>query len=210
MMYGIPWPGDFLIAPDGVVRDKIFLPSYEHRPSASEIALRNFGANGSGNSVRISAGVLDAVVTLSASRCFPGQELGLSLALTIKPGWHIYGEPLPANYQPVNLSFDGDIVGKYSLEFPAPKPMPPNAAGETLPIHSGAVTAMGKLGIKWSPPSPAKFLEPLGKRIEPGPHAIRGLLKFQACGDSICEAPEAIAFELPLTIEPGVPPAPKG
>ena len=35
MMYGMPWPGEYLIAPDGTVRDKLFLPSYEHRPSAS-------------------------------------------------------------------------------------------------------------------------------------------------------------------------------
>jgi len=34
MLYGIPWPGEYLIAPDGTVRDKLFLPSYEHRASA--------------------------------------------------------------------------------------------------------------------------------------------------------------------------------
>jgi len=27
MMYGMPFPGDYLIAPDGTVRDKLFLPN---------------------------------------------------------------------------------------------------------------------------------------------------------------------------------------
>ena len=50
MMYGIPWPGDYLITADGRVRDKLFLRNYEHRPSASEVVLRNFRDHG-GNSV---------------------------------------------------------------------------------------------------------------------------------------------------------------
>jgi hypothetical protein len=56
---------------------------------------------------------------------------------------------------------------------------------------------------------PAKFLEGLGERIEPGPYKLQGVLKFQACSDDICEPPESISFELPLTIEAGIPPAPK-
>ena len=210
MLYGIPWPGDFLITPDGVVRDKIFLPNYEHRASASEIVMRNFDADGSGNSVQLRTEAINAVVALSASRCFPGQELGVSLTLKIASGWHIYGKPLPADYQAVELSLNGDIVGEYSVDFPAPEPMTLKALGETLPVYSGKVSAIGKLGVRWSPPSPAKFMASLGERIEPGPHMIDGSLRFQACSDSICEPPQAIEFELPLTVEAGTPPAPKG
>ena len=56
---------------------------------------------------------------------------------------------------------------------------------------------------------PAKFLEALGERIEPGLYQIAGTLRFQACSDEMCEPPQSIKFELPLTIEAGVPPAPK-
>ncbi len=44
MMYGMPWPGDYLIAPDGTVRNKLFLRNYEHRPSASQMILRHMVA----------------------------------------------------------------------------------------------------------------------------------------------------------------------
>jgi hypothetical protein len=83
------------------------------------------------------------------------------------------------------------------------------ALGETLPVYEGEVRAIGKLAIKWSPPSPAKFMEAFGKRIEPGSYKIGGTLRFQACSDTVCEAPQAIKFELPLELEAGVPPAPK-
>jgi hypothetical protein len=208
MMYGIPWPGDFLIAPDGTVRDKFFLRSYEHRVSASEVVLRHFDGRGA-NSVEIKAGAVSATVALSTGRCFPGQELGLALDLRMEPGWHVYGKPLPSQYRAVELTLESPLIDGQSLELPAPKPLLLKALNETLPVYEGGFKAYGKVGIKWSPPMPAKFLEPLGEMIKPGLYRIAGTLRFQACSDEICEAPQSVTFELPLTIEAGVPPAPK-
>jgi hypothetical protein len=209
MMYGMAFPGDYLLAPDGTVRDKLFLPSYEHRPSASALALRNTDGAFAGNSVEIDAGVFRATVTLSADRCFPGQELATALSIRLNSGWHIYGTPLPANYRPTELVFESPIVGEQSIELPAAKPMRLEALGETLPVYEGEVRATGRLGIKWSPPMPAKFLEPFGKPIAPGRYKIAGTLRFQACSDSVCEPPQAMKFELPLELEAGIPPTPK-
>jgi AhpC/TSA family len=208
MLYGIPFPGDFLIAPDGSVRDKLFLPNYEHRPSASQIAMRH-GSGAGANSVEIKTGVLSAHISLSADRCFPGQELGVVLEVHLEPAWHIYGEPLPKNYQPTLLQFEGPLVGEYSLAMPPAKPVLLKALGETLPVYEGEIRALGKLAIRWSPPMPAKFLEPLGPPIEPGLHHLDGVFRFQACSDQVCEMPETIRFKLPLTIERGIPTPPK-
>jgi len=208
MMYGIPWPGDYLIGPDGVVRDKWFLPSYEHRASASAAVLRHFDGE-RGNSVRIEAGVVTATVALSTDRCFPGQELGLMLDVRLEAGWHVYGRPLPAQYQAIELRLESALIGEQSLDLPIAHPLLLKALGETLPVYAGEFRAHGKVGIKWSPPMPAKFLEPLGERIEPGRYQIAGTLRFQACSDDICETPQQVTFELPLTVEAGITPAPK-
>jgi hypothetical protein len=209
MMYGMPWPGDYLIAPDGTVRDKLFLRNYEHRPSASQMILRNYDAASGGNSVEIKTDVLTATVSLSTDRCFPGQELGVALDVRLKPGWHVYGKPLPGNYQAIELAFEGPLVGEQSLEMPSAKPMLLKALGETLPVYENEIRAIGKLGISWSPPMPAKFLEALGPRIEPGLHSIDGVLRFQACSDDVCEIPQTVEFKLPLRIEAGIPSVPK-
>ena len=209
MLYGIPWPGEYLIAPDGAVRDKVFLPSYEHRASATEIIFRNCGVDGGGNAVTLKTAVLDATVTLSTDRCFPGHELGVALDLQMKAGWHIYGKPLPLNYRALELSFEGPLADELVLDLPAAQPRLMKALNETLPVYAGHVRASGKLGIKWSPPMPAPFLLAIGPPIAPGPHKIAGALRFQACSDSVCEPPEEIRFELPITIEKGTPPAPK-
>jgi hypothetical protein len=209
MMYGMPWPVDYLIGPDGVVRDKLFLRNYEHRPSASQMTIRHYGSRADGNLVEIKTNVLDATVSLSTDRCFPGQELGVALDVHLKAGWHIYGEPIPKHYQATQLTFEGPLVDEQSLEMPPPKPMLLKALGETLPLYEGEVRAIGKLGIRWSPPIPARFLEPLGKRIEPGLHHIDGMFRFQACSDEICETPQSVRLQLPLKIEAGIPAAPK-
>lgn len=208
MMYGIPWPGDYLIAPEGTVRDKWFLPNYEHRASATEVVLRHV-AGEHGNSTRINAGVLNATVALSSDRCFPGQELGLLLEVALAPGWHIYGKPLPEQYQAIELRLESPLIAEQALDLPAAHPTLLKALGETLPVYARGFKALGKVGIKWSPPMPAKFLEPLGERIEPGLYRIAGTMRFQACSEDICETPQSVRFELPLTIEAGVPPAPK-
>jgi Disulphide bond corrector protein DsbC len=173
------------------------------------VVLKHFDGETGANSIGITTGVLTATVSLSADRCFPGQELATSLCIRLKPGWHIYGEPLTGNYQPTELLFDTLMVGYQSLKLPPPSPMRLMALGETLPVYTGEIRAVGKLGIKWSPPFPAKFLESFGKWIEPGLYKIKGTLRFQACSDEVCEMPEAITFELPLTVETGIPPAPK-
>jgi AhpC/TSA family/Thiol:disulfide interchange protein DsbD, N-terminal len=208
MMYGMPWPGDYLIAPDATVRDKLFLRSYEHRPSATEVVLRHFD-NVGGNSMEIKAGIVNGTVSLSTDRCFPGQELGLALDLRLAPGWHIYGRPLPANYQALDLTLESPILGEQSLEFPAARPLSLKALGERLPVYSAEVKVHGNVGIKWSPPMPAPFLKPLGEKIEPGLYRIEGTLRFQACSEDVCEPPQAIKFTLPLTVEAGIPPAAK-
>jgi hypothetical protein len=209
MMYGMPWPGDYLLAPDGSVRDKLFLRDYQHRPTASQIVLRDLGADAVGNTVDINTDWFNAAVTVSTDRCFPGQEIAVSLKMNLKPGWHVYGKPLPDRYQVTELTLAGELVDYCALEMPAARPMRLEGLGETLSVYQGEIRAVGKLGIKWSPPGPIKFLEAFGKWIKPGAYKIEGQLRFQACTDSVCEPPQAIKFELPLEYEVGIPAAPK-
>jgi hypothetical protein len=66
MMRGMPFPVDYLIAPDGSVRDKLFLSDYERRPSASQVVLRHFGDRE--HSIEITTEPLTAIVSLSTDR----------------------------------------------------------------------------------------------------------------------------------------------
>ncbi len=189
-LFGIPFPGQYLIGPDGVVRDERFLDDYRERPTASEVLLKNFGVGG-GRKMVIRADEVEAAVQLSATKAFAGQELGLAVDFSVKPPWHVYGEPLPKNYTPTALRFDDASVSHQSLTFPKPQPVKFESLGEVLPVYTGSFRANGTMVLKGN--------------LKPGTQQLRGRLSFQECDSKICKLPRTVDFTLPVTIEP--PPA---
>jgi hypothetical protein len=185
--YGIPFPGDFLIGADGRVRDKLFVPDYQSRASASEVLLRDFGESNAGPAATIKTDALAAKITLSTGHAVAAQQLGVAVEFSIAPGWHIYGEPLPENYVATNLVFDNDLVREQSFEFPKAPPIEFKALGETLPAYSGTMRASGRIATKMG--------------LKPGEYKLHGVLRFQECSDEVCNLPQKIAFEIPIKIE---------
>jgi DsbC/DsbD-like thiol-disulfide interchange protein len=186
--YGIPFPGEYLIAPDGRVVDKVFLPSFQDRATASEVLLKDFGAGVGSHAVEIRSEETTAQIRLSESIAFSGQELAVAAEFTIKPGWHIYGRPLPKGYVPTAIVFDAGMVAQQSFEFPKPTPIRFIALGETLPAYTGDVRAIGKVLLK--------------EKLPAGERKIAGELKFQECNDQICKLPQSVRFEIPILIRP--------
>ena len=186
--YGIPFPGEYLVAPDGRVADKVFLPSFEDRATASEVLLKDFGIPSGSDAVEIKSDVTRARIQLSDSSAFSGQELAVAANFSIKPGWHIYGQPLPKGYVPTAISFDHAMVVQQSFDFPKPTPIKFVALGETLPAYTGDFKAIGKVLLR--------------EKLAAGEHKLAGELKFQECNDQICKLPQTVRFEIPLTIQP--------
>ena len=197
------------LAPNKTVQDKLFLRNYELRPSASAVLLRNFTDAAGGIATEITTNVLKATIRLSTDRCFPGQEIAVGLNVRLTPGWHVYGPSVASQYQVLDLTFESPVVAEHALSLPPPSPVLLTALGETLPVYTGDIQAVGSLRIKWSPPVPVPFMEAFGATIEPGAYSISGTLRFQRCNDELCETPQVIPFTIPLRIEAGVPPAPK-
>jgi hypothetical protein len=80
--YGIPFPGQYLLAADGTVKGKVFLADYQERPTASQVLLTDFGTSVGNNSVVVQADGVTAKVMLSDTRSFSGQQLGLAIDST--------------------------------------------------------------------------------------------------------------------------------
>jgi len=186
-LYGIPFPGQYLIGPDGKVIDKQFLNDFRDRPTASELLLKDFGV-GSGRKLIIRADEVEAAVQLSAVKAFAGQELGVAVDFSVKPPWHVYGEPLPQNYSATALRFDDASVSHQALTFPKPQPVKIASLGETLPVYTGSFRANGTLLLKGN--------------LKPGDQQLNGKLMFQECNDKICKLPRTVDFVLPIRIEP--------
>jgi len=186
--YGVPHPVEYLVAPDGVVIRKYFVPNYQHRVSGSSIVLREFGVvEGDAAVTILRSGAVTVEIALSAAKAFAGQEIGFSAQFNLEPGWHIYGTPLPASYTATSITFDDPKVIRQSFTLPKAQPMDIPVLAETLPAYSDSFQAVGSLLLRFP--------------IDSGRIMLSGKLRFQQCSDTVCESPQSIPFELPLTIE---------
>jgi hypothetical protein len=189
--HGVPHPVEYLIAPDAVVVRKYFVPNYQHRVTASAVVLREFGVAGDGApTVTLRSGALTVEVGLSAAKAFAGQEISFFAKFTLQPGWHVYGSPLPQVYTATSVAFEDPKIIRQSFELPPAAPMQFAALGETIPVYTGSFRGLGSLLLKFP--------------LEAGKTVLRGHVRYQQCSDTVCESPETVPFELPLTLDPFV------
>lgn len=189
--HGVPHPVEYLVAPDGVVVRKYFVPNYQHRVTASAVVLREFGATADGApTVTLRSGALTVQVGLSAGKAFAGQEISFFAKFALQPGWHVYGSPLPPAYTATSVTFEDPKIIRQSFELPPAVPARIAALGETVPVYSGSFRGLGSLLLKFP--------------LEEGKTVLSGQVHFQQCSDTVCEAPETLPFELPLTLDPFV------
>jgi DsbC/DsbD-like thiol-disulfide interchange protein len=187
--HGVPHPVDYLVAADGTVIRKYFVENYQHRVTASTIALREFGSTGeNAEVVTLQSGALTVKIGLSGAKAFAGQEIGFIAKFELESGWHVYGKPLPDSYTATSITFDDPKIIRQSFELPPPVPMEIVALGETLPVYSSSFEGLGSLLLKFP--------------IEAGRTVLSGQLHFQQCSDTVCEPPQTVPFQLPLTLEP--------
>jgi AhpC/TSA family/Thiol:disulfide interchange protein DsbD, N-terminal len=187
--HGVPHPVEYLIAPDGLVIHKYFVPNYQHRVTASSVAFREFGVVGEGAPpVTLRSGALRIDIGLSTARAFAGQQISFFASFALEPGWHVYGTPLPEGYTATSVTFDGATIVAQSFELPPAAPLRLHSLGETVPVHSGSFQGSGSLLLRFP--------------LDAGKIMLSGRARFQQCSDTTCEPPETIPFELPLTLEP--------
>jgi hypothetical protein len=185
--YGVPHPVEYLVAPDGTVVEKYFVPNYQHRVTGSAVALRQFGAVSPDAPVAtLERGALTVRIGLASATAFAGQEVGFFAQFSLEPGWHIYGAPVPAGYATTAITFEGPNVVSQKLDLPVAQMHELPILEETLPIYSGSFQAAGTLLLKFPLPE--------------GKLTLKGLLAFQQCSDTVCEPPQTMGFELPLTL----------
>ena len=139
--------------------------------------------------VAIDGGDVIAYIRLSADHATAGRQLGFAVDVTVAPGWHIYGEPLPdgEGLTPTSIKFESDLLARQTLNLPKPTPLRFELLNLTYPVYTGNFKAPGNLV--------------LNQKIKPGDYSIPGTFNFQLCNDSLCKPPQAVHFALPIKIE---------
>ena len=125
-VYGIPFPGTYVVGTDGRVEEKLFFQHYRTRPSASTVLREGFGldfevenhphADVEGEGVRIEA-------TLGGESMVFMETTMLYVDITLDEGLHVYGQPIPEGYIATEVTVDapeGIVIGE--PRYPATEP----------------------------------------------------------------------------------------
>ncbi|MGH8058211.1 MAG: protein-disulfide reductase DsbD N-terminal domain-containing protein [Candidatus Entotheonellia bacterium] len=120
---------------------------------------------------------------LDADTYRSSQQLWLTVELTIEPGLHIYGKPIPEGYIPLSIAvapLDGLVMG--APQWPAPHPYRVEWLEEELFVYEGKVAV----------PLPLTFTQAEGDQT------LQVTVRYQACSDTDCFLPSTARLQLPV------------
>jgi DsbC/DsbD-like thiol-disulfide interchange protein len=187
--WGTPYPGTFLLDENGTVTEKRFYQSYRERETGAGLLVNGFHAESSIHDSEVCSGSdgvpIRAWLDSGTYRYF--QRLRLSVELTVEPGLHVYGSPIPEGYIPLSVEvapIEGLVVG--SPELPEPRPFQIEGWDEQFVVHEGRLLVT----------VPVTF----AKR-DAGDQVLHVTVRYQACSTTDCLMPAYVSLELPVRAE---------
>ena len=196
-IYGVPYPGTYVVDEDGVVTEKFFNRHYATRESAGTILDKALGkalvheespqAEHRDGRAKITAFLADGNLRLEIKST-------LTVRLEMAEGLHIYGKPLPEGFIATEVTVrpaKGVRIGE--PVYPPTKPIEFEALGATLNVFEGVVdvafpiTANYEL-LNWGQERTQKSIQ------------LDVVVRYQACTDKTCYAPETINLTLDVPL----------
>jgi hypothetical protein len=187
---GIPHPGVFVLNADGTVAAKHFYESYRERDTGAGLLQHVLGiaATHDGPQTQVASDVVQLQAEFDASSYTWGQRLWLTVSLTIAPGYHVNGRPIPVGYVPLDIEIDPpDRVTVGAPRWPTPTPFQVEGLDEQLHVFSGEL----RVSV------PLTFMT-----VDAGELDVRGRVTLQACTATECLLPDSLSFELRLSETP--------
>ncbi len=200
-LYGIPFPGTYIVDEDGIVVEKFFNDTYKKRESAETLIDAALGRIllRVGEPVE-SAGDDDVCVTVTVhgggGAIKQGAVRHVVARFELGDGMHIYGEPVPERMVATTVEVsgpDGLVIEEPIL--PTTEPLRLEGLGVELQAWTGVVDIVVPV---YALSSLASELRPLGDTEA----TVAVTVRYQACNNRICLTPRSETLSLSLPIEP--------
>ncbi len=204
-VYGVPYPGTYVIDAHGVVQAKYFEDDYQERVTASDILVREFGATPASLPVaraaiahgRVEGKHLQLTESVSARFTVGGQKIALVLDIEMQPGIHVYA-PGVEGYKPVVWEMLPGPAGLPARLF-TPVTWPPSrmlhlkAIGETVPVYEKKLRLVREFTV------PSDELLRTATSSD-GRIVLEGIFRYQACDATTCYNPESIPVHFEVQV----------
>ncbi len=189
-VYGVPFPGSYMIGTDGSVEEKLFYQHYRTRPSAATVLREGFGldfelrnqphADVDGEGVRISA-------TLGGESMVYMETSALFIDIDLDEGLHLYGQPIPEGYIATEVSVTGpEGIVIEEPQYPSTVPFQVEGIDAEFQAFEGAV----------------QIRVPVHMQVtEAESFSLDISVSYQACTDTECFLPQTQTLQLEVPIE---------
>ncbi len=225
-VYGIPYPGSYLIGPDGRVIEKLFYRHYRTRPSVATVLRSGFGVDfevrdnpateASAEGVRIRAMLGGESMTYMETSM-------LYVEIDLAEGLHLYSAPVPDGYVATTVTVTApESVEIGTARYPGTRPMGVACLDETFQVFEGPVEiAIPVYYVREDSKHLLRRARSLASELEePGAGVVRQLMahtetlpptersvrldvsvRYQACTADACLVPqtETLQLDVPIT-----------
>ncbi len=189
--YGIPYPGTYVVNPEGAITHKFFDNSLAVRAGREQL-LR--AAHGQPTlELKVSETAPDEVqvsVALDGDTLAPTVQKDLVVSFRVPSGRHVYAEPAPRGSVAVDVALDEN---KRLVERPLvrPRSAPHTLAGtsESFQVYDGVFELRLPLTVNGAVGG--------GGRTD---ISISGEVCWQSCDDEVCDIPAHQRFEIELPV----------
>ena len=193
-LYGIPYPGTFMLDTAGRVTARFFEAAYQERSTVSSIAVRLGDAMPGApdrTATRVDTDHLEALVWATDDVVAPGNRLSFVVDVTPKTDMHVYA-PGDHSYQVIRLRLTGpDFLRSHEVTYPASEMYHFEPLDETVAVYEQPFRLVQDVTIPMRRDIDALASEP-GATLR-----VEGVLEYQACDHEICYLPA----EAPLSWE---------
>jgi peroxiredoxin len=186
-VYGVPFPGTFMLNARAEVTARFFEPAYQERNTVASM-LAHLGNALDLPATKVSSPQLEVTTFATDTTVAPGTHF--SILLDVKPsrGMHVYA-PGVSGYKPVALTIEPQqwLVIR-GATYPAPEDYYFKPLDEHVKVFQRPFRIVQDIAVDASSEAQAALKDISAM-------TIKGVLQYQACDDKICFSPQTV----PLT-----------
>ncbi len=199
---GIPFPGTFVVDPEGRVTSRYFEDYYWERNTVANVMLRVGSAGTPVQATQVSTAHLDVNTYPSDASVALGTRFSLAVDITPNNGMHVYA-PGAADYRIVALTIDPQPhVRTAAVQYPASEIYYFAPLDERVPVFQQPFTLLTEVVAE----ATADARQAFAGRDE---LVITGTLDYQACDDALCYNPVSVPLSWSVAMEGLVRGAPR-
>ena len=200
--YGIPYPGQYIVDPQGVVVSKYFEEAYSERVTSGSMLVRDFDWKPESRGL-VENDHLTIEYFASDATVHPQSQTTLVLDIRLKPKMHVYAPGVAEDFIPISWTLPEaeTYVGK-NVEFPEAEVLDLPAIGAAAPVYHGRFRLLLPVALAKQGP----LTEALGDlRTEPRELVIATTFRYQACDENVCYFPIEVPLTFRLQVQPNTP-----